>query len=328
MTRRSDLNSAEKNWRHDLADDSHCGQCELKPSGLNFIGGSSDGLVQAFLHRAWLRVCVGSGYWHYRFFPPALHIDCDHRRILLSRGGHSVRAKWYSLLRGTERGRCHVVLSGPSVNAIAQPERLGLCYGIWANGSPALASAVNIKPSLYVVTDRGYLKRRHKDYLQYASIAQSNLINFAGASELLKRSSLAGNYFVFDDPDSPWHRARPRKVLDADDYCADQDANTNCIRVRQTVAITCLLAAMDLGFTDIYVFGLDLGGRQRFYAEALSEPSHLARDFDLMHREFLDIAQQAKSRGVRIINCSVDSRLDANVFPKQDANEALAEICP
>lgn len=280
--------------------------------------------VREVLFRALLRTCWGRSYWHHRKNPPDFHCDYDHRRMLFSRGAYSLRAGWYSALRGTERGRCHIVLSGPSVSGIREPHHLGGACSIWANGSPALAVAAGITPSFYVVTDGGFFRRRRDDYLRYARLAMANLINFNGVSELLRFASPAGEFHVFDDPASPWHRARPTKRSGR----LESGENANCLRVGSSVAITCLRAAMDLGFTEIYVFGLDLGGggEPRFYRELKPEPSRLLKDHDEIVGELREIAGWARQQDVRIVNCALSSRLAESVFPKADPNDILAAI--
>lgn len=282
--------------------------------------------TKELLYRAGLRIFLGREYWHYRKFPPDLHFDFDHRRVLMKYRSHSLRASWYSSLRGTQRGRCHVILSGPSVGVVREPRLLGGEYSIWANGSPALAEQAGITPSLYVVTDGGYIRRRRRDYVHYAGRAQGVLLNFNGASELLRHEVPAGNFYLFDDPASPWRRARPPEGPERDARL-DCDENTNCIRVGLTVAVTCLQAALDLGFTEIYVFGLDLGGpARRFYREGSPEPSRLREHRQEILREMALIAARARERDVSITNCSPLSGLPETIFPRADPNEVLAAV--
>lgn len=296
------------------------------PSGGQNTGSRFAGLrpsgTRELAYRIWLRIFGGREYWHYRKFPHGTHIDCDHRRVWISRGGNCLRAEWYSALRNTQRGRCNIVLSGPSVAGIHQPKLLGRHYSIWANGSPVLALAEKIRPSLYIVADTGFLRRRLSDYMQYAGAAQSCLISFAGAAELVRRVSPVGRFHVFDDPASPWHRVR-YEVTQSGEACFSADANTNSIRVGLSVAISCLRAAMDLGFSEIDIYGLDLNASGRFYRERSAEPSWLDLHYENIRQELMEASVYARQCGIRITNCSQCSRLDEAVFPRRDPNAVL-----
>jgi hypothetical protein len=271
--------------------------------------------MQDFLYWLYLRLAGGRSNWHNRHFPPSFEVACDHASIQLECRGHRMQAAWFSSLTGTKTGRCHIVLSGPSIKTIKKPSLLGSKYSIWVNNSPVLAIEAGVRPSLYLVCDRGYVKRQLASFQKFSALSDACLNPFCVPHELLLRADcVAHKTYLFDDPAIPLRRQKRD----------DGPVTLNCIKGGHSVGVTALRAAMQMGFGEILLFGLDLGGQARFYDEAHPEPSNLQRQHAIICAEFTAVADEAHAAGVKIMNCSPQSRLSDEIFEKCDPNDALA----
>ncbi|NCY02865.1 MAG: hypothetical protein EBX36_08145, partial [Planctomycetia bacterium] len=195
---------------------------------------------------------------------------------------------------------------------IEQPARLRLRPNIWANGSPALALEHGIRPDLYVACDTGFLERRLEDFRRYSEGSAATLLSFTAAATLLRFGRTAGACHFYDDTRKPFRLPVDHPRSDA-----------NAIVSGHTVAVICVTAALDLGFRDVRVFGLDLGGARRFYAEASAEPSRLEQNFENICADFRRLRRLADEKGARILNCSPASRLPETILERDCPNRAL-----
>jgi hypothetical protein len=258
-----------------------------------------------------LRFDGGKAYWHNRLFPLRLHAALDHRGVHLALDGRVLRAGWYSALRDQFTGTCHIVVSGPSVQTIRDPTRLCSHFNIWANGSPALALEHQISPDLYVTCDTGFLERQLSTFVRYSERSSATLLSFTAAATLLRFGTTAGSCYLYDDTRKPFRLPVNLPRLDA-----------NAIVSGHSVAVICVNAALDLGFRDLRIFGLDLGGG-RFYAEQKAEPSSLDKNFESICDDFRRLRKLADEKEARILNCSPHSRLPESIFERSCPNRAL-----
>lgn len=265
---------------------------------------------------AFLRLCCGHCFMHNKRFPPEFAAEFDHTGMHIDYCGRTLNAGWYSALENTWNGRCNIVLSGPSIKTIAHPRLLARSFSIWVNNSPTLALAVGVQPSMYLVADPDFIERQYDSFEKFSAISESCMISFAGASQLLEAGSpVERPFYVFDDMRFPFRR---RYIRGSDSH------SLNSINNCHTVATTAVRAAMLMGFTEIYIFGLDLGGTERFYAEAKPEPSRLDSYHEEICAEFRKIAAEAREKGVKLVNCSPVSRLPVDIMEIRDPNDALA----
>lgn len=251
-------------------------------------------------------------------FPPEYEVEYDHKGVAIDYCGRHLSAGWYSALANTRKGRCHIVLSGPSVKMIEDPSLIGGSYSIWVNNSPRLALEADVQPSMYLVVDPDFIGRQFDSFQKFSAVSESYMISFAGASQLLECGNAAERpVYIFDDMRFPFRRRRLR---------GRTSHSLNAIRDCHTVAATAVRAAMLMGFTEIYIFGLDLGGTKRFYTEKNPEPSRLDAYHGEICEEFRKIAEEADVTGVKLFNCSPVSRLPRDIIEICDPNEALARL--
>ena len=263
-------------------------------------------------YRLGLRVAGGSARWHNRDFPPSLALHCSEREVELCRDGAVLRLQWFSTLDGGFDGRCHVVLSGPSVGRIGSPERLGSCFGFWANGSPALAETLGLQPSMYVVSDPGFAARRHGELLRHCERAERYLVSFGCAARLLGAAPSDRRGYVFDSPERPFRAAVGAANASHPGFALNQLVSGG------TVALICVNAALRMGFKEIVMFGLDLTDQPRFFDAADAEPSRLMGDMPMIVAGFRNAMRDAEARGARIVNCSPGTALDSRIVPHGD----------
>jgi hypothetical protein len=269
--------------------------------------------MQDLLFRIKLRLLGGQKNWHNRRFPPSFKGNLSEESLELSYNGNSINARWLSSLKGS--GACNIVLSGPSVKGIRNPRLLNKNYNIWVNGAVCLAQQANIKPSLYLVSDPSYIKNKTADFIRFSNSASKTLINFAGLSELLRRiEGVHDRFYLFDDPRMPFREASEFPVQFPE----------NAIRGGHSVVLSAIRIAFRMGFREIFLYGLDLGGTSRFYQEGQPEPSHMDRDFEIIRREMRQVAMEASALGVKLWNCSTNSRLDSTIIKQIEPNVALA----
>lgn len=274
-----------------------------------------DSIMRNLPFMTYVRLFCGHGFMHNCHFPPDFEVECDHKGVVIDYLGRTLSAGWYSALEGTRGGRCHIVLSGPSVAEVARPERLAECYSIWVNNSPKLALSAGVRPSLYLVADPDFIERQFASFHQFSELSDASMISFAGAARLLERGApVPRPVYLFDDSRYPFRR---RRGLGMEIHGA------NTVKGCHTVATTAVRAAMRMGFSEIYIFGLDLGGSKRFYAEQSPEPSRLDAWFGEISAEFRNLAREASARGVKLVNCSPVTCLPADIMEIRNPEAVL-----
>jgi KDO transferase-3 len=99
----------------------------------------------------------------------------------------------------------------------------------------------------------------------------------------------------------------------------------------QTIAFSALQVAVWLGYTRIFILGMDLGGTgdgARFYESGeKAAPMRLGRDYESYIQPAFEVAGKLRSAlGIQIYNLSPDSRLPAAIIPKLSFTDALEMI--
>lgn len=276
----------------------------------------------------------GPAYWHWRYY------GFDYRARLA--GG-----EWHVRVLGRERrfatlggwqppGQViHIVLSGPSVGRIAEPERLARAPTITVNGSYEALSALGGRPDLYVVSDVGFVRRQWDRFVEGVRVARALAFDHRVILEAARRDPalLDGRtVYAFDNLLRPYGRSARwwRRTADP--------------RVRRHAGGAVFSVAPELGFfpscTVAYIalqiaaaqrprrivfFGLDLGGGARFYGEAQPEKSMLEGDLQrCIVPHFTFAAAELKGLSIQVLNASPASALPDAVFPRLSPEAALA----
>ena len=228
----------------------------------------------------------------------------------------------------------HIVLSGPSVRTIAAPQRLADHPVISVNGSFRLLQQAGLASDLYLVSDVGFVRRQWSTVVEGIRAARAIAVDHRVALEIARRDrSLLRSQPVhlFDNLQRPyhrssswWHGAVPDGVWrDARRALFSRDPSfgffPSC-----TVAYLALQIAACLPLRRIVLFGLDLDGGPRFYAEPRAEQSMIAKDLhDCIVPHFAFAAPILRDAGIEVINASPHSALPEAILRRADPNDVL-----
>jgi KDO transferase-3 len=246
---------------------------------------------------------------------------------------------------------CFIVATGPSINQIDFSHLQGrTCIGV--NGSILKSEEYSLPFRSHVMADRQFFKDRFELVRKALMSGAECLFSFRGLSvicerqpELLRDARVflldeitarfgqpklsAGDFYAAAerDPDLVLHpSARPSKGR----VGFSRDIRKG-VFTGQTIAFSALQIAVWLGYTRIFILGMDLGGTgegARFYESGeKAAPMRLGRDYESYIQPAFEVASTLRSAlGIQIYNLSPDSRLPAAVIPKLSFADALEMI--
>jgi hypothetical protein len=232
-------------------------------------------------------------------------------------------------------GGCNVIASGPSVLDIPNRQRLLDRYSVVVNGAHAAVERGDRRFDLYVVTDPSFVHRNWDLFCAGLDVARSFAADHRVYVEILERDPrvLAGRRLVlFNNPCEPYLGRRigpeawrdlPRVRVSSEGAAFSGDPSVG-VFPGETVVYSCLQLLCGWGFRDIYLFGVDLTGGVRSYAEAVPAPSRLRCQYEkAILPSFRLAAEAARAWGVALWNCSPVSLLPTEVLPKLAPEIAL-----
>ena len=236
-----------------------------------------------------------------------------------------------------EEKSVHLILSGPSINEIDY-DQLEITYAMGVNGSVALQQKFDIPFCYYVIIDASFVRNRQE--LVREIIAQ-DLVLFTRAEALkeinlrFSRGEVKCHVVLFDQVDTPACAPKPASqellhkaqqtpewtLFDARRHLGFSTDLTKSTFAAKTVAYDALQILVWLGFTEIYIHGLDLSNANiapRFYED---KEDKLSSNIDVNFANFIEpsfrgASQLLKKQGVHVYNLSLQSALDDDVFPK------------
>ncbi|MGL4768195.1 MAG: hypothetical protein ACRCV6_08990 [Formosimonas sp.] len=266
----------------------------------------------------------GKRWWHNRVYPADFTVrNTGEHGLQVCYRQQQLTVRTVAALSDVFAARAmHVVLSGPSVKEVASPKRLNAEFCFTVNGSPALFEANGLPYDAYVADDPGFVKQRGADVVRYAARAQYCFFSYRTLCLLLMQGhDLSGlNIYVFDYRFMPYRR---RREFEPQLYFAR--TLTEGLALCDSVVYIVLQLAFGMGFKHVALFGMDLSMNGRFYAEHNAQPQFLDQHWQTGIVEPLTLVGDMARQGLwRVINCSVNSRLPADVLPKCDANDYLA----
>lgn len=271
-----------------------------------------------------------------------------HARIARDAAGRIERFTWRGrevpLMHRAElrrpRGQtCHLIASGPSVAQIDYAA-LPMQNVIGVNGAIALLERAPIQFSYYCILDAGFVRLR-PDLAR--RIVACDLVLFVTPIVLARlletfpdRAFRCRLYLVDDIVNRALQPASSREALRADPALAARAAffdEGECLGYSfdidngffhgGTVAYFALQVATWLGFTEVYLHGIDLRNAAttpRFY-ETMETRMQTRLDVDfagMIEPAFRHASKVLRRRGVRVINLSRDSALGDHIFEKVD----------
>lgn len=295
----------------------------------------------------WRRLRTPRRLRHMTELNPALELEVPRTNASGSIRWRGCRiAELVPLTHTREQGKghsCFVVASGPSLGEV-DLTRLGdhACFGV--NGAIARYAGLRRGPSHYVITDPDFI--RHRFHLVEAAFATRPFFFLSAAAissicernpALLSRTSvsLIETHFCRYgeprlEPHEIEHLVATHDTLSASSWRIgfSRDIEVGLFSAH-TVAYYPIQIASYMGFSEVYLLGVDLGstGAQvRFYERAGSaRPSRMDRDLNkYILPSFAVLAQVCREApDFRVFNLSPISRLPAETIPRLSLDEAL-----
>ncbi|VVE87013.1 hypothetical protein PBR20603_00938 [Pandoraea bronchicola] len=254
------------------------------------------------------------------------------------RGRHVPLARRSELQR-LRRLPCHIIASGPSIADIDY-DALPMHHVMGVNGAIALADRAPVKFNDYCILDAGFVRQR-PDLAR--RIVARDLVLFvtpvvlARLLEMFPMSAFGCRFYLVDDIfKRGMEAARTPEALRADPRVAASAAFVgergrlgfsfdidNGFFHGGTVAYFALQVATWLGFTEMYLHGVDLRAASqtpRFYETMQARaPTQLDAEYaDLIEPSFRHASEVLRARGVRVENLSYVSALGDDIFKKVD----------
>lgn len=275
----------------------------------------------------------GPACWHWRYY------GWDYRAARESHG-------WRILALGRERhyadlsawqpagGTVHIVLSGPSLASLSEPARLGQAPTLAVNGSYRVLANAGLRADLYLVSDVGYVRRQWDAFVEGVRNARVLAVDHRVLLEVLRRDATvleSVEVRVFDLLSRPyarsahWWRELPQPSVSASGREACFSMNSHFgFHPSCTVAYLALQIAAAQSPRRVVMFGLDLRGGSRYYAEPQAEKSMLDQDYERCIEPHFRLASQVlRHAGIEVINASEHSRLPDDIFVRRAPDAAL-----
>jgi hypothetical protein len=299
-------------------------------------------LLMRFWNYLACRLWQPRDYWHNRHFDGRYRAEASPRGAwsVSWRGEPVVTHSLEELAGEPHPPVCHIIASGPSLASVRSPGRLFDGFTVCLNGSFRFAQQAGKVADLYLTNDGGFIRRRWADFRNGAIGSRRVLLDHLMLFFLLRQdASLARqlSLFLYDDPNRPYlARSEERAAALAREYAAGKDfiqgRRAGTVRISRhpgvgiarssSVVCSALQMAWLMKFREVRIYGMDLGGDERFYAEgSRPEPSRLDRDYEEeLLPWFREFAAHCCGPEFRVLNCAPNSRLPDEVFPRVDPN--------
>ena len=232
----------------------------------------------------------------------------------------------------------------PRLRALKAARRDRRCFVIGNGPSLARTDLTKLADEVTFATNGFFLKMPELDWKPTYYVVEDHLVGEDRADELtalegstkLYPASLA--YALPADPSTIYFDHRPRKSFpDGFDFSFDAETNT---WTGGTVTFTCLQLAAYLGYTEIYLVGVDAdyaipadaalsgAGRVKAIDMASDDPNHFHPDYfgkgkrwhepnvEIMLAAYEEARRATEARGVSIVNATLGGKLE--VFPRID----------
>jgi KDO transferase-3 len=256
---------------------------------------------------------------------------------------HSRIAQATSAFAIEEKERvCNIIASGQSINSIRNPRLLFSNKTICVNGSFLVARQVGRRPDYYMVSDKGFIRRKF-DFFKSAALNCGKVVldaTVVNAICEIDPSFLKKLHIIYyDDLKHPFRKCRLKKAQDRRQIKFEASLfNHSCYNVAfskdlslgifpsGTVVYGAIQFAYGIGFKDLRIFGMDLNALGRFYREKVPEPSVLNESYESGIKPGFELVRQyVTEKQFTIYNCSLQSRLPDTIVKKMDPNAMLEQ---
>jgi KDO transferase-3 len=258
-------------------------------------------------------------------------------------------ARPLSMLPAADQRDCYIIASGPSLADFDLSRLSGrICF--WVNGSIVKATQCDLRVSYFVVTDKNFARDRFELVRQGIASGANCIFGFRVLNEIAEREPAllaSERLFLIQEINARYAMAKLDPA--AFDAWAEGEAGLflhesgrlkrgwvgfsqaidKGVFTGQTVVYSALQVACALGFRQVFILGMDLGGTgtlARFYESGSNVAgSRLDEDFEPYIVPSFELARRLTGKmGVEIYNVSPRSRLPDTTIRKIDFDEMLA----
>jgi Kdo-III transferase WaaZ len=301
-------------------------------------------------HNALRRLSLGEKFKH--------QYNC-HPNFDLLRGENSCTVLWNKqslatipyahTFSHTLHGPCWIVASGPS---LAEIDLLQITKypSISLNCAIKKFLDAGLTPTHSIIVDHRVFERQWQCVVDSIHSGANCFFSFEGLSVIAERAPellQQGNIYLIESATRKYGIARASISDSLQQFQQDPDIILSptllpyCralgfsfslkkgVFAGKTVATWAVQLAFGLGYSAIYIVGMDLGGtgKTHFYADKNNPAPDFLRYYEPHIRGCFELARQASEKtGVKLYNLSQQSALPAHIIPKISFTEALQQI--
>lgn len=303
-----------------------------------------------WVRRKWYRARMGGAMRHMRNAHPDFRLAGPDDRLdtIYWRGTPVGRLARLEALAPAAGRDCFIVATGPSLGEIDFAALRGrACIGV--NGSILKSEESAVTFRSHVISDRHFFNERFELVRKVLQSDSECLFSFRGLSIVCEREpALLRDRKIFLLNEITARYGEPKPDARAFDAAAERDPDLELhprrrpsegrvgfsrdirkgVFTGQTIAFSALQVAIWIGYTRVFILGMDLGGTgggQRFYETgAQAMPMRLDRDYEAYIEPAFEVARRVcDDLGIEVYNLSPASRLPSAIVPKLRFEDAL-----
>ncbi|MDR3432845.1 MAG: sugar glycosyltransferase [Rouxiella aceris] len=262
--------------------------------------------------------------------------------VSLNFRGQTVPIVDLSSLAAVHSGPIMLTATGPSVKNIRFKTPASF-PAMGVNGAWSLGNVVDFK--FYVIVDMGFFDQRPEMIAEIVADPQLTLFTTAhGIARIIDRLSLArircrlaliedAAFKIFQPKIPASELGRCYANVRSASFAENRPDIGFTTDIRHgifdagTVAYWALQIAAYLGFSEMYIIGLDMNNfsQPRFYeSENDKLPTYLAENLeDLIVPAFTHASQVLKKKQIRVVNLSMHSAISSQIFEKADYHQVF-----
>lgn len=204
--------------------------------------------------------------------------------------------------------RCFIIATGPSLT-LEDIERVKNEYTFSVNGINRLFSQTSWRPNFYVLLDPFYYEKAYDqgDFQTEYYYKDLSFLNCINRKHISDHNAILLDVCYLDHVTHYNHEKKKWK------YCEDIE---NGIYDCGSVVCSCIQLAMYLGFSEIYLLGVDndyTGSKQHFTGGSVLENMNYdtaVKTQRMMDEGFAFVGNIAKKNGVKVYNATRGGKLD------------------
>ncbi|WP_163835516.1 6-hydroxymethylpterin diphosphokinase MptE-like protein [Spartinivicinus ruber] len=295
-------------------------------------------------------------YKHMSYIHPSFHLSrvlSDGSRQILWNDKLAYKLRPLTNLKAKHSGACFLLATGPSINNV-DLSKISNTPIIAVNGAVKILNQYNIKPQYYMINDVSFFRDRFDYVEEVIDLNTTCFFSAPGLSEICNKNInllAKADVFLMEKVNHQYGRARLTRRQLNKKIITDPDcfANPNFIDKKQqniafskniekgffegrTIVYFALQAAYYLGFSEVYILGMDLGpnteGKIRAYDEEDNPcPSGLVSHFDNhIKPAFETVNGLSKVEEFSVYNLSENSLLPSSIIPKVSFEKVIEKL--